>query len=146
METERYTEVKTIMQVLAKGEKGKNQTRDKVTLHVDRDHQLVFVLPGDVVRGLIDDVHEDGGQVGHHEDAGDVQLQVEGDPDSFQPGVLEKFRLEFPFFYPVLSVYLGSLVYQVFHVELHQFVLISLKEEMHRTNIVAKRIFSNCGK
>ena len=27
------------------------------------------MLPGDVDGGLVDDVHQDGGQVGHHEDA-----------------------------------------------------------------------------
>ena len=30
--------------------------------------QAVLVLSGDVVGGLVDHVHQDGGQVGHHED------------------------------------------------------------------------------
>ena len=37
--------------------------------HVDGVDQVVLGVPGDVVGGLVDHVHQDGGQVGHHEDA-----------------------------------------------------------------------------
>ena len=37
------------MQVLAKGEKGKNQTRDKVTLHVDSVDQIVLALRPNII-------------------------------------------------------------------------------------------------
>ena len=36
---------------------------------VDGVDQAVLVVSGDVVGGLVDHVHQDGGQVGHHEDA-----------------------------------------------------------------------------
>ena len=35
---------------------------------VDGVDQAVLVVSGDVVGGLVDHVHQDGGQVGHHED------------------------------------------------------------------------------
>ena len=35
---------------------------------VDSVDQAVLVLSGDVVGGLVDDVHQDGWQVGHHKD------------------------------------------------------------------------------
>ena len=34
---------------------------------VHRDDQVILGVPGDVVGGLVDDVHQDGGQVSHHE-------------------------------------------------------------------------------
>ena len=37
--------------------------------HVHRDDQVILGVPGDVVGGLVDDVHQDGAQVGHHENA-----------------------------------------------------------------------------
>ena len=37
--------------------------------HVDGVYHAEFVVSSDVVGGLVDDVHQDGGQVGHHEDA-----------------------------------------------------------------------------
>ena len=36
---------------------------------VQLENQGVLVLSGKVDGGLVDDVHQDGGQVGHHEDA-----------------------------------------------------------------------------
>ena len=44
----------------------------QVMLMVD---QVVLILLGDVVRGLVDDVHQDGGQVGHHEYAANFHEQ-----------------------------------------------------------------------
>ena len=35
---------------------------------IDSVDQAVLVLSGDVVGGLVDDVHQDGWQVGHHKD------------------------------------------------------------------------------
>ena len=37
-------------------------------LHVDCDHEAVLLLPGNVGGGLVDHVHQNGGQIGHHED------------------------------------------------------------------------------
>ena len=36
---------------------------------VDCDDQVIRGVSPDVVGGLVDDVHQDGGEVGHHEDA-----------------------------------------------------------------------------
>ena len=38
---------------------------------VDGDDEVVLVIDGHVVGCLIDDVHQDGRDVGHHEDAGE---------------------------------------------------------------------------
>ena len=46
---------------------------------VDGVDKVVFGVSGDVVRGLVDDVHQDGGQVGHHEDA--VEFPGQNQPD-----------------------------------------------------------------
>ena len=47
---------------------------------VQLEDQGVLVLPGEVDGGLVDDVHQDGGQVGHHEDAELLQDQVNLQP------------------------------------------------------------------
>ena len=100
------------MQVLAKGGKGKNRTLEKVAVHVNRDHQLVFVLPGDVVRGLIDDVHEDGGQVGHHEYTEESPLEDESDIDLVDVSGLLVSSLHTPLLHYVVAETLWSQVLQ----------------------------------
>ena len=42
---------------------------------VDGVDQVVLGVSGDVVGGLVDNVHQDGGQVGHHEDTFDLPGQ-----------------------------------------------------------------------
>ena len=53
------------------GEAGGHREVDRGQHHhagdVDGVDQAVLVISGDVVGGLVDDVHQDGGQVGHHE-------------------------------------------------------------------------------
>ena len=46
---------------------------------VDGVDQAVLVISGDVVGGLVDDVHQDGGLLGHHENA--VYFPGEKQPD-----------------------------------------------------------------
>ena len=54
------------------GEAGGHREVDRGQDHhagdVDGVDQAVLVLSGDVVGGLVDDVHQDGWQVGHHKD------------------------------------------------------------------------------
>ena len=49
---------------------------------VQLEDQGVPALPGEVDGGLVDDVHQDGGQVGHHEDAELLQDQMDFQPDT----------------------------------------------------------------
>ena len=42
---------------------------------VDGDHQVGLPLQRQVVGGLVDDVHQDGGQVDHHEDTQKVPIR-----------------------------------------------------------------------
>ena len=62
------------------GEAGGDREVDGGQDHQGGDVQLedqgVPALPGQVDGGLVDDVHQDGGQVGHHEDAELLQDQV----------------------------------------------------------------------
>ena len=47
--------------------------------HVDGVDHGELVLSADVVGGLVDEVHQDGGQVGHHEDAVEFPGQNQSD-------------------------------------------------------------------
>ena len=65
------------------GEAGGDRQVDRGQHHhagdVDGDDHAVLVVSSDVVGGLVDDVHQDGGQVGHHEDA--VEFPGQDQPD-----------------------------------------------------------------
>ena len=56
---------------------------------VDGDDGLQELRVGEVVGRLIDDVHEDGGQICHNEDAGEVSHQFDLHPDQFGPIVID---------------------------------------------------------
>ena len=53
----------------AGGDRQVDRGQDHHAGDVDGVDQTELVLVTDVVGGLVDDVHQDGGQVGHHEDA-----------------------------------------------------------------------------
>ena len=53
----------------AGGDRGVDWGKNNHARNVDRNYELVFPIWSDVYRGLVDDVHEDGGEVGHHENA-----------------------------------------------------------------------------
>ena len=49
---------------------------------VQLEDQGVPTFPGKVDGGLVDDVHQDGGQVGHHEDAELLQYEMDLQTDA----------------------------------------------------------------
>ena len=55
----------------AGGDRDVDRGQDHHAGDVDGVDKVVFGVSGDVVGGLVDDVHQDGGQVGHHQYAGD---------------------------------------------------------------------------
>ena len=73
-DTERYTEASTIMHVLTK--KGLKENEGQICSHVDGVDKAVLVVSGDIVGGLVDNVHQDGGQVGDHEDTLPVSIEI----------------------------------------------------------------------
>ena len=46
---------------------------------VDGDHQVGLALQPQVVGGLVDHVHQDGGEVGHQENIPDIRSKIHGD-------------------------------------------------------------------
>ena len=46
------------------------------TCDVHGDNQVILAVSSDIVGQLVDDVHQDGGEVGHHEDAGNLISNV----------------------------------------------------------------------
>ena len=63
---------------------------------VDGVDHVVLGVPGDVVGGLVDHVHEDGGKVGLHEDAGDLPRQDHGDFGHVPTSFLIQFMADSP--------------------------------------------------
>ena len=46
------------------------------TCDVHRDHQVILGVSSQVVGGLVQDVHENGGKIGHHYDAEHAPLKL----------------------------------------------------------------------
>ena len=65
----------------AGGDREVDRGQDHHAGDVDGVDQAVLVLSCDVVGGLVDDVHQDGGQVGHHEDTEKFSGQNQSDYD-----------------------------------------------------------------
>ena len=70
---------------------GQNHEGGDVQIHYD----LVSVLSLDVVGGLVDDVHQDGGQVGDGEDGGKVSAQLHFNDNSAVPSRSESHLVYF---------------------------------------------------
>ena len=74
---------------------------------VDGVDHVVLSVSLDVVGGLVDHVHEDSGQVGHHEDALNLPRQDHGDPSEVTPGPLIKVLVDGPAINHILPHHCG---------------------------------------
>ena len=65
------------MQVLDKRDKNRTeQSRGQSVSHVDGVDQVVLGVSSDVVGGLVDHVHQDGGQVGYQENIPEITTKI----------------------------------------------------------------------
>ena len=69
----------------AGGDREVDRGQDHHAGDVDGVDHAVLVLSFDVVGELVDDVHEDGWEVGHHEYLGDFPLQEKRHDNHFKP-------------------------------------------------------------
>ena len=65
--------------------------------------EIIFGVSIDVVGGLVDHVHQDGGEVGGQKDAGELSAEDDSDEDKLSVGQLVPSNLCPPVLYDVLT-------------------------------------------